>query len=585
MSLLRKLTLGYSVLIFIPAAIAGYYYYQRTETNLEEEIRKSSTQTLLQVKDNISFKIAAAQSIIDKVAYTSELKYFLSKDFQMTPEAYANYLDLIKPLIAQAARLNQINVYRLSIYTNNESIPEGWGMFFSDKRIIDQDWYKEFIADGKKIQTWLYPHKDMVFSINSSRNSNKVFTLVKKIYSANGSYLGAATLDILDTEVFSSLKNVDTGFETIYSTENSGKVLYTSRSIDSVAEALVLKEYKKGATGSFNCKNILYLYDSVIPLDIGIIIKIPLDGMLANARAAGRNIVLAMLAGFILLILFTYLMVKVIFAKLKNIVKVMNNVARGDFNMRIRQEGKDEVGQLADDFNILIEKINVLIQDNIRRETAQKDAQLSALQYQINPHFIYNMIDVFRMKMELAGDFETAEAITDFGKMFRYNISTHSKYATLKDEVDNVKKYINLQKLRFGDKINIAVNLPEEAENFLVIKFILQPIVENSIRHGFSNNKPSLDIEVDFELRDSHAVITVTDNGTGITAAHVEKLNDMLEYSMDELVREHKDGGIGLANINKRMKLFYGHEYFTRMESIEGEFTRTILRFPYNTGG
>src|SRR5690606_1390450 len=118
------------------------------------------------------------------------------------------------------------------------------------------------------------------------------------------------------------------------------------------------------------------------------------------------------------------------------------------------------------------------------KERAQKDARLMALQYQINPHFIYNTIEIFGMRMELQGDYETAEAIADFGKMLRYNMSNDYRLATLREEMDHVNNYIRIQKLKHPDHLHLSMDISAHLEQHEVIKFILQPLVENSIKHN-----------------------------------------------------------------------------------------------------
>jgi sensor histidine kinase YesM len=236
---------------------------------------------------------------------------------------------------------------------------------------------------------------------------------------------------------------------------------------------------------------------------------------------------------------------------------------------------------MAESFNILIEKINVLISDVIKKETAQKDAQLTALQYQINPHFIYNTIDIFRMKLELEGNYEMADTITDFGKLLRYNINRDSQYATIKEEVDYIEKYINLQRIRYGEKIKFSVDLPEDFNNIKIIRFMLQPVVENSIKHGIDSNKKEIYIQIKFFKKIDCVQIHVIDNGRGINEAELEILNNQLKNSIALEKKNNTDKNIGLENINARIKLFYGEQYYIELESIEGEYTKAVINIPY----
>jgi sensor histidine kinase YesM len=259
---------------------------------------------------------------------------------------------------------------------------------------------------------------------------------------------------------------------------------------------------------------------------------------------------------------------------------VMRIVAKGNFNIRIPNAHNDEVGQMAESFNVLIEKINFLINDVVKKETAYKDAQLTALQYQINPHFIYNTIDIFRMKLELEGNYEMADSITSFGKMLRYNINRDSQYATIKEEVDYIEKYLNLQKLRYGERIVFVADLPEDFKNIKIIRFMLQPIVENSIKHGIDNYKKGLYIQIKFIKRMRCVQVEVIDNGKGINDAELELLNKQLKNSKALEKKNDTYKNIGLENINARIKLFYGEQYYIKLESIEGEYTKAIINIP-----
>lgn len=265
-------------------------------------------------------------------------------------------------------------------------------------------------------------------------------------------------------------------------------------------------------------------------------------------------------------------------SRLKYIVKVMNKVSSGNFNVRIKMKQKDEIGQLSEDFNLLIEKINILFKENVEKEIAQKDAQLKALQYQINPHFIYNTIDIFRMKMELAGEYDTAKAITDFGKILRYNINSTSKYTTINEEVQQVIKYVNLQKQGYGSNIILKTGIPEELLDKKMIKFILQPLVENSIKHGGGKRRDAtLNITIEFQIIGSKIQVTVSDDGKGIPEEKLNKLNRQFEAAakIEEYDEDHES--IGLLNINERIKLFYGKENHIRMESMVGKYTKTCF--------
>jgi sensor histidine kinase YesM len=185
------------------------------------------------------------------------------------------------------------------------------------------------------------------------------------------------------------------------------------------------------------------------------------------------------------------------------------------------------------------------------------------------------------MKLELEGNYEMADTITDFGKLLRYNINRDSQYATIKEEVDYIEKYINLQRIRYGEKIKFSVDLPEDFNNIKIIRFMLQPVVENSIKHGIDSNKKEIYIQIKFFKKIDCVQIHVIDNGRGINEAELEILNNQLKSSRALEKKNNTDKNVGLENINARIKLFYGEEYFIKLESIEGEYTKAVINIPY----
>jgi two-component system sensor histidine kinase YesM len=205
------------------------------------------------------------------------------------------------------------------------------------------------------------------------------------------------------------------------------------------------------------------------------------------------------------------------------------------------------------------------------------------LQAQINPHFIYNTINLFSAKTELAGLYDVSEAFADFGQILRYNMNNQSAYATIDQEIHHVLRYIRLQKMRFGERLTINWTCEEQILQTPIIRFILQPVVENSIAHGMRNRSRLL-ITLDVKQNSRREIIIIiSDNGAGISDTKLATLNRFFEQGTNDAPPVFAQGtgsGIGLGNINERLRLFYGDVYTIKMESAEGHFTRTLITVP-----
>ena len=587
MGLLQKLMFVYVVVILIPTISIGSYTYYQSQRYIKDEAVRNAHQTIQQVKNSINITLSIAESVCANIAYRNLVLDFFSRKYSFDARTREEYIEDILPLISNAASTNQNIIYNISLYHTNSSIPEYWGAVYSDSRLNKIQWYNEFKRDDTVHTLWLYDNISKISEPYGTEEAGfRVFSLVKKIRTGNGNYLGAIALDVLYENMFSGIKNLDTDDVQFIILDKHHNILYTTTEVDKKEEYRLFGKNLSGKNGSFITKNNLYCYDNVEPLNITIVSKAPIGGLLKQTSSTSWNLILVIVFGTLLLIASTYIILKIISKKLRQIVQVMNVVATGNFNVRIPVEGNDEVGQLAKDFNILIKKINELINDVLKKETSQKDAQLMALQYQINPHFIYNTIDTFRATIELEGNYKTANALAKFGKMLRYNMSNKFKYATVMEEVQHVQNYIDIQKLKFDEMIDLKVEVPEELKEFEIIKFILQPVVENSIKHGFYREEQKIEVSISFKIEGENLVITIQDNGGGINARRLDEINYQLKYSKyPPDTGSHSDGSIGLANINERIKLFYGPRYYITLDSIPGEYTKVVIRIPYSEAG
>jgi len=207
------------------------------------------------------------------------------------------------------------------------------------------------------------------------------------------------------------------------------------------------------------------------------------------------------------------------------------------------------------------------------------------LQFQINPHFLYNALNTVTAIARLE-EIEEIPAITEsLSDMFRYNIKG-TDFVTLKDEVIQLKNYIRIQSIRFPGRFAVKYDIPEEYENNGVIKFILQPIVENSIQHAFKNKRDQdyLKISVSQDSED-YLLISVYDDGCGMPKEKVDELNNALWNTKANTLLGEDGTGIGLANVNARLKNFYGEDCGIVVESRYGSFTCIHMRIKRNKEG
>lgn len=214
-------------------------------------------------------------------------------------------------------------------------------------------------------------------------------------------------------------------------------------------------------------------------------------------------------------------------------------------------------------------------------ELRQKKQQLLALQNQINPHFLYNTLDTFRGVALESGNRELCDMIEALSSMFKYSVNCSTEMVNINAELDYLEKYIQLQQLRFPGRFIYTEDIKCTAEQLMLEmcpRFVLQPIAENAIHHGLHDVRKGASITVRMEIREDIFCVVIEDNGCGISECKLDELNERL--SKMEEKQEQGIHGIGMDNVNKRIKMYCGKEYGVYINSALGIGTKVEIRLP-----
>jgi sensor histidine kinase YesM len=271
----------------------------------------------------------------------------------------------------------------------------------------------------------------------------------------------------------------------------------------------------------------------------------------------------------------------------------MKEVGKGDFSDPNISSGYDEIGELIHAYNRMVKQINVLIQENLNQKTVEHElivlktqSELNMLQQQINPHFLYNSLEMINMQAMASNDKKISIMATALSKLFRYTTNCSNMTVPLEKEIDHARNYVTIQQLRFGDKFNCRWNIEPSIRQEKIIKFIFQPIIENSINHGLYNITSGGLLEITARREQERLYLEVRDNGTGLKPADLERVRESLRNSIVEDSKYEQDGardksnGIALKNVYKRLHLYY-HGKADMV--IEGEYmqgTKVIITIP-----
>lgn len=262
---------------------------------------------------------------------------------------------------------------------------------------------------------------------------------------------------------------------------------------------------------------------------------------------------------------------------IKKLLFAMKKVQEGNMDIHVNLERNDEIGKLSKGFNNMVSELNELISREYKSKILKKDAQLNALQAQINPHFLYNTLDTLRGIAIYEGAPKAASIAAGMSHILRYSLNKEGYIVNLSEEIECVKNYLNIQNTRFGNKFELDVDIEPDFLALSIPRLTLQPIVENSILHGMEDRMEPGCIGIRAAKIENNTIqIVISDNGNGIESIKLEEIRSTLQNTTDE----HFQGKIGIFNVNERIKLYYGNQYGIEVDSEPAIGTNVKIYLP-----
>ena len=288
-------------------------------------------------------------------------------------------------------------------------------------------------------------------------------------------------------------------------------------------------------------------------------------------------VVIALTAGVLLVAL--WLSMRIV-QPLTDIQVSMQRIERNldDNRMSLPEEGFAEYASLAHSYNVMLRRIRGLMQETVDRQEQLRRMEIGALQEQINPHFLYNTLDSIVRVMETGRTPEAIEMVQALAKLFRLSINNGDYFLTVEQEVDYARNYLTIQQVRYKKRFKYELYMDESIKDLPCPKIILQPLIENSLKHGMSD-MPGCTLIVRARQEGYNIVLSVEDDGLGIPPEKLKKLQEMLRDDSNIMVKKSRYG-IGLRNTNRRIKLLYGSDYGLAIESEVEERTCVTITFP-----
>lgn len=596
-SLSNKLILSYVLILAVPITIFSFAIFRNFDNNSKKDVVNKNMYQLELEKVNIERNIEAMSYTAQMVISNRKLMDYIRAPYELGLEELVEFnFDTYKTMMQ--FQYSNPTISGINIFTDNKNVKEIWPLIFYEDRIKNKEWYKEVMDLKGKVFWNLNELSNDIYSISTSeaKGGEKVVAIYMSINYPQNLHNGIIRINIPADVFFSKMySTVNDSEGQIFIINNKNKIYTNDESSfisqNNIDKELIKEEFLKNKTtdkNSFNIyvnkKRMVVAYTKIEALEGYMLNVASIEPMLKYTRFIRNIFIVGTLILIIILSIVTYFITYVILKRLYIIIQSMKRIQQGDFNVEIPVRSGDEIGELAHHFRKMLRKINELIQEAVNKRAVTKEAELRALQTQIDSHFIYNTLENIKMMAEIEGQYVISDSLTSLGDMMRYNMKWNSEYVTLSDEINHIKNYISLMNIRFDNTIKLSINIEEGLMEHEMLKMSLQPIVENTVKHGLREgfNEKRGEINIKAFKEGNYINIEVMDNGIGIEEDRLVLLNKEISYISKG---EHKPGGkgygIGLRNVNERIKLFYGDEYGIEVFSMVNLYTKVTMRIPY----
>ncbi|AEI40680.1 cache domain-containing sensor histidine kinase [Paenibacillus mucilaginosus] len=590
-----KLIIIFVCLLIIPISLLSYYsdqnYVSSVQDNTSAYVQEVSKETANRLDEYIQDmeKLSTIPAYVDEIKENLELsnRYYESLESGQTgAPAASQSLTLSSVEIRQRIEssinfLNNIKEDTTSVYLFDQYGNAYYRYKSGVRQDIDKRYavWKQAVGRDKGLPA-LIPTEEVV---NNTNRRNYLFSVVREVFNNAYEPIGLIVVDANMDSFERFVKDMDevTHGKTFIINKEDIVIYDSDRTfMTRKVEAGHWLQRGREPQGSFiedvDGRESLVVYSVSERSGWRVVITVPLDELTQGVQRTREFTLFATLLTISLALVLSIFLSFALTRSLRKLLLLMKSVQQGNLEVSFPVTTQDEAGRLGNQFNRMIERIRQLIEENTRIGERKKEAELHALQSQINPHFIYNTLESIRMTAEFNDDDEVADMTEILGKLLRYSITDKKEFVQVEDELEHLRNYMKLQEFRYPGRFRLEIEPYGRYESLRMLKLTVQPIVENAILHGM-NPSQTMVVSVSLALSGEDAVMVIKDNGVGMSGETLEKLRRSLSLPQAEGDRRDKRG-IGLRNVNERLKLYYGEAYGLEVYSTEGEGTEVHVR-------
>jgi len=522
----------------IPFTILGIFSYRQIRTLLFEREKTALKDTLTQESKSLHHKFKDVKEIVFYISWNETLKNAMNQTYDKKFDTYLLCRDIISPLFTTITYTDS-NIDSIILYTDVKISPRE-SMLQPLTDIQESSWYPEVSNSYSPI--WIFSPEE------------KILSVANRFYDIKNGHTVIVKIDLNYDSFFSSLTTLFDDPYGILLTDANDSLVYqhqTDNMSEQTSDNFVLEE----STIAFNnWKLILYR---------------PIDIVLAPANAILPVFFILLSICLCCVFLASYFLSHVLVHPLKKLEENMQEVKKGKFTVTMEYNSTDEIGELVHNFRNMVNQLNHLVNETLKAKIRHQSLEMRALQAQIKPHFLYNALSLINSRAILNNQTEIEQITQYLSTFYRTTLNKGKNIIPVKNELDNVYAYINIQLLMHSDSFEVLYHMTDELQSFKMINLLLQPLVENAIIHGIDRrHEPGGRLEIRGFLAENSIIFQIEDNGPGMDAEQLSKI-----LTLDST-------GYGVKNVNSRIQLFYGKEFELQYESCVGKGTTVTLTIP-----
>ena len=578
-----KLFASFFLLIFIPIIVLTVFAAYRSTAILQEQSMEIARPYLQQTENEMESELYKIATVSSSVAQTAKVHEVLEK--QNTgisfSEEYDDMNELYKTIESTRALQNlyQIRLFISDSFTHSRSNYITYPL----SSVSDTDWYHQLV-EQYQTQTLLPPS---IFQppLSEPQEVLSVVTLIRSRKNITR-ILGVVSVDVLKSDLIDILQRSNYAEKSAaYLVDENLNIVCGANSTFPVSEADLAAQLQQmrdtfgASSGVSTAGNAVYGLSAPIFDGWRIFTVASMGNLLSPVLDLRDQMILLTVIISIIAFCLSYLYARYSTRRIKTLAEQVRRVENGDLSVSCIVDSEDEIGELQNSFNFMVRRISLLVDERYNLGKNLKDMELRALQAQINPHFLYNTLDMIAWKAMASGNQETVDIVVKLARFYRLSLSNGSDFLPLSDEVEHVRLFVELTNLCRSRNVQLITEVAPNIADYPIMKLILQPIVENSLFHGlYELSDREGVIRLTAEQIGSYVQIQIADNGVGIEKS---KLAELLAKKERPVVNT-KRGGYGIGNILERLRIYYDDRFTFQIESAILTGTTVTIRIPYS---